>query len=77
MSNSIFYRICTAFEVRVRSQSLCAIDLTDLTESSDSSGATSSGAAASMAPNTTNKLWTTKEANACVLTALLLCLVPA
>lgn len=67
MSNSVFYRICTAFEVKVRTQALCAIDLTEVS---------ASGAAAEAAATTANKLFTTKEANACVLTALLLCLVP-
>lgn len=64
----------------MRSQSLCAIDLTEpepggaTTASGGGSGSVSGGASA---PITSNKLWTTKEANACVLTALLLCLVPA
>lgn len=73
MSDSVYYRICTAFEVRVRSQSMCAIDLSE-TPSEEPQGASSSQASATGA---TTKLWTTKEANACILTALLLCLVPA
>ena len=55
MSNSIFYRICTTFEVKVQTQSMKAIEA----ETEDQIN-----------------MWTTKEANSCVLTALLLRLVP-
>lgn len=64
MSNSVFYRICTAFEVKVKSQALCGIDLRD----------TAVEGASNAVGN--NKVWTTKEANACILTSLFLCLVP-
>jgi len=60
MSNSIFYRICTAFEVKARAQSLRSVDTTDSSSSSTS----------------TSQIWTTKEANSCILTALCICLVP-
>lgn len=68
MSDSVYYRICTAFEVRVRSQSMCAIDLSETAD--EPQGACSTAVSGT-------KLWTTKEANACIITALLLCLVPA
>uniref|UniRef100_A0A336MFI2 CSON000929 protein n=1 Tax=Culicoides sonorensis TaxID=179676 RepID=A0A336MFI2_CULSO len=74
MSNSIYYRICTAFEVRVRSQSMCAIDLTDTPDEAQGGACSSQVSAIN---GVSSKLWTTKEANACILTALLLCLVPA
>ena len=54
MSNSVFYRICCSFEVKVRSSSLKSVE-----SSSQSS-----------------KIWTTKEANSCILTGLCICLVP-
>lgn len=62
MNNSIFYRIHTAFEVKVRSQSLRHVEF----DTSCTSGLESSQF----------KTWTTKEANACILIALLLRLVP-
>lgn len=73
MADSVYYRICTAFEVRVRSQSMCAIDLTETPSEESGATAVQGGAAAA----STTKLWTTKEANACILTALFICLVPA
>lgn len=57
MSNSVFYRICTSFEVKVRMQSLRLLE--------------SEGGASGLGDT-----WTTKEANSCILTALLLCLIP-
>lgn len=66
MSNSVFYRICTAFEVKVRMQSLRLLEL--------ESGNTASGG--SVGDSASLKTWTTKEANSCVLNALLLCLIP-
>lgn len=76
----------------MRSQSLCAIDQAESDVAADSSSTSISGTAgsggSSSASNSTggcggsavvcntNRLWTTKEANACVLTALMLCLVP-
>lgn len=54
MSNSVFYRICCSFEVKVRSSALKSV------ESSSQSC----------------KIWTTKEANSCILTGLCICLVP-
>jgi hypothetical protein len=62
MSNSVFYRISTTFEVKVRMQSLRLLE-SDL------------GGASGMTDNAL-KTWTTKEANSCILTALLLCLIP-
>lgn len=55
MSNSIFYRICCAFEVKTRAQALRV----------------------ETEPTSQNiKIWTAKEANSCILTALCICLVP-
>ena len=54
MSNSIFYRICCSFEVKVRGSSLKSIETS----------------------NQSCKIWSTKEANSCILTGLCLCLVP-
>ncbi len=62
MSGRTVYSIDTAFEVRVRTQSLCVADLSD-------------GESSSMFSETI-QTWTTKEAGACVLTALLLKLTP-
>lgn len=62
MSGRTVYSIDTAFEVRVRTQSLCVAELTD-------------GEGSSMYSETI-QTWTTKEAGACVLTALLLKLTP-
>lgn len=67
MSGSTVYTIGTAFEVRVRTQSLCAPDVGD----DDASDSADSGAASSSI-----QMWTTKEAGACVLTAVLLKLEP-
>lgn len=82
MSNNVCYRICTAFEIRVRAQSMCAIDIIESDDAGTSSSTTFTDAAstsiigATATNSISNKLWTTKEANACILTALLLCLVP-
>lgn len=54
MSNSVFYRICCSFEVKVRTSSLKSVE------------STGQGC----------KIWTTKEANSCILTGLCICLVP-
>lgn len=62
MSGSTVYTIGTAFEVRVKTQSLCGLE----TETEDGAGGSSS----------LTQMWTTKEAGACVLTALLLKLIP-
>lgn len=58
------YHIETAFEVRVRSQAICVSD--------------QSGSDDEPLPSNTSSLtvWTTKEAGACVLSALLLKLIP-
>lgn len=55
-SDSSVYKIRTAFELRVRTQALCGVEL------SDEAGAAS----------LSNQMWTTKEAGACVLSALLI-----
>lgn len=61
---TISYRIETTFEVRVRSQALCVADTSiSTTEPMPSTGQPTS-------------VWTTKEAGACVLSALLLKLTP-
>jgi hypothetical protein len=54
MSNSVFYRICCSFEVKVRASSLKSIE----------------------SANQSSKIWTTKEANSCILMGLCICLVP-
>lgn len=54
MSNSVFYRICCSFEVKVRASSLKSVEST----------------------SQNSKIWTTKEANSCVLIGLCICLVP-
>jgi hypothetical protein len=56
MSNDVFYRICTAFEVKVKSSAITCVE-------------------GSSSQNNT-KIYTTKEANACVLNSLCICLVP-
>lgn len=56
------YRIETAFEVRVRTQAICVAD----TSVNDNEPVASNG----------QPVWTTKEAGACVLSALLLKLTP-
>ncbi|KAG5680605.1 hypothetical protein PVAND_010099 [Polypedilum vanderplanki] len=56
MSNGVFYRICTAFEVKVK---VSAIKNLEVSSSSQSS-----------------KIYTTKEAGACILNSLLICLLP-
>lgn len=88
------YQIGTAFEVHVRTQSLCTSDedaagglsSVGTTTSSSSSSSTVTNATSLPPPTTTalanrstttagtnlRNLWTTKEAGACVLTALLL-----
>uniref|UniRef100_A0A182N2Z3 NHR domain-containing protein n=1 Tax=Anopheles dirus TaxID=7168 RepID=A0A182N2Z3_9DIPT len=95
MVNGQFFHIKTAFEVRVRAQSLSAVDHPPGNEqqrlmqtadggvgagssssmvSSSATGAPASGA--SNANDFTFRSWTTKEVDACVLTALLIHLVP-
>lgn len=54
MSNGIFYRICTAFEVKVKVSAIKSLE----------------------ASSQNCKIYTTKEANACVLNSLCICLVP-
>lgn len=63
MSGRTVYSIDTAFEVRVRTPSLCVAEL-----SCDGEG--------SSVFSEIVQTWTTKEAGACVLTALLLKLTP-
>lgn len=58
------YRIETAFEVRVRSQAICVADTS--VNVNDNEPVASNG----------QPVWTTKEAGACVLSALLLKLTP-
>ncbi|XP_058066807.1 neuralized-like protein 4 [Anopheles bellator] len=91
MANGQCYRICTAFEVRVRSQSLSAVDHLSgdqrlmAHDSCAGTGTPTGSSGAPTAASSTNnnnanditfRSWTTKEADACVLTALLLCLAP-
>ncbi|XP_061511101.1 neuralized-like protein 4 [Anopheles gambiae] len=91
MVNGQFFHIKTAFEVRVRAQSLSAVDHSGagegLNASTGGAGATGTGGCTSgvstvptaggIATGTdfTFRSWTTKEADACVLTALLIHLV--
>lgn len=65
-AGSTSYNIETAFEVRVRMQSLCAAEST-----SDDTNASSSSFAVQQ-----HSVWATKEAGACVLSAVLLKLTP-
>lgn len=65
-SGNTSYRIETTFEVRVRTQALCVADSSN--NLTDNEPVTSNGQTISM--------WTTKEAGACVLSALLLKLTP-
>lgn len=60
------YRIETAFEVRVRTQAVCVADTSH--NLNDNEPVTTNGQPISV--------WTTKEAGACVLSALLLKLTP-
>uniref|UniRef100_A0A4Y0BHW5 NHR domain-containing protein n=1 Tax=Anopheles funestus TaxID=62324 RepID=A0A4Y0BHW5_ANOFN len=96
MVNGQFFHIKTAFEVRVRAQSLSAVDRDGeqsramQTEGTGASGSAGCGTAAvattslaSTAANSSNhatdftfRSWTTKEVDACVLTALLIHLIP-
>lgn len=76
------YQIATAFEVHVRTQSLCTADedasaAGPSSHSSSSSSTVTNETAAAAAALTQSSLsqqslWTTKEAGACVITALLL-----
>lgn len=84
------YQIGTAFEVHVRSQSLCTSDEDPREGAAGSSSAVVAETTAASQKTTTaaslhsgaaaitnqRNLWTTKEAGACVLTALLLRLEP-
>lgn len=65
-SGNTSYRIETQFEVRVRTQALCVADTSH--NSTDNEPIASNGQSISV--------WTTKEAGACVLSALLLKLTP-
>ncbi|XP_058119601.1 neuralized-like protein 4 [Anopheles ziemanni] len=101
MVNGQFFHIRTAFEVRVRSQSLSAVDhlgeqqqrnaLVDGGVPGGASSGNTTGHGITAAPGSSSngaggcsiaphdnalRSWTTKEADACVLTALLLHLVP-
>uniref|UniRef100_A0A182NZX9 NHR domain-containing protein n=1 Tax=Anopheles epiroticus TaxID=199890 RepID=A0A182NZX9_9DIPT len=98
MVNGQFFHIKTAFEVRVRSQSLSAVDHSGEQRimlqaegsnvSTNTVGGTSGGGCSTVVSTTslastgvnsndfTFRSWTTKEADACVLTALLIHLVP-
>ncbi|XP_062535217.1 neuralized-like protein 4 [Armigeres subalbatus] len=71
MANSVCYRICATFEVRVRSQSLSAIDFGETPAAGAGTGEIGSTAGANGL-----RYWTTKEADACVLTALMVLLTP-
>lgn len=82
-SGCVSYNIETAFEVRVRTQSLCVADDTmntndahASTEDAADAVASSSHMYATTTPSSTVSVWTTKEAGACVLSALLLKLTP-
>lgn len=69
MSNDVFYRICTAFEVKVKSSAITCIE-------GNSSSATSSSSSSASSSSSQNKIYSTKEANACILNSLCICLVP-
>lgn len=71
MANSICYRICATFEVRVRSQSLSTIDFSEA-----AAGSSEIGSTAINGSGNGPRYWTTKEADACVLTALMVLLSP-
>lgn len=85
-TGSVSYNIETAFEVRVRTQSLCVADQTmninetlAATDDVATTSETTSTTATSRTNPTTNpfiSIWTTKEAGACVLSAVLLKLTP-
>lgn len=74
------YKIETAFEVRVQTQALCAADQRSsaLLECipSTSKAMESESSELAMGQDEGMPIWTTKEAGACVLTAVLLKLVP-
>lgn len=70
-TGSTSYNIETVFEVRVRTQSLSAAD-----ESIGLSELTLPGPSSELTGNQIVSIWTTKEANACVLSAILLKLTP-
>lgn len=65
-SGNLLYRIETAFEVRVRTQAVCVADTS--ISLNDNEPIAANGQPISV--------WTTKEAGACVLSALLLKLTP-
>lgn len=88
-SGSVSYNIETAFEVRVRTQSLCVADETmnaidaqaSTADTADTMNAashtnTTTSSTTTTAVNPMVSVWTTKEAGACVLSALLLKLTP-
>ncbi|XP_055625831.1 neuralized-like protein 4 [Toxorhynchites rutilus septentrionalis] len=70
MANNICYRICATFEVRVRAQALSNIGFGEGTSATNETGPSSIG-------SYVLRYWTTKEADACVLTALMVLLTPA
>jgi len=72
MTGSDVYTISTAFEVKVRSQSLCALEQ----EENDTDDVEVAGAASLQSSSNSLQMWSTKETGACVLTALLLRLEP-
>lgn len=73
MASGVCYRICATFEVRVRSQALSSIEFPDAAGSVGGEGGSSTSGAGSAGL----RHWTTKEADACVLTALMVLLAPA
>ncbi|XP_055530628.1 neuralized-like protein 4 [Wyeomyia smithii] len=81
MASSVCYRIFATFEVRVRSQALSSIDLGDMATAAAAAVGTNDGGsgAGSLTIAGSNSLrhWTTKEADACVLTALMIQLTPS
>lgn len=75
------YRIETAFEVRVQTQALCAADqrnsaVLECLPSTSKAIEAEPLAAAIAGRDDGMPIWTTKEAGACVLTAVLLKLTP-
>lgn len=75
-TGSTSYNIETVFEVRVRTQSLSAADETFGLGENSSPGPSADAAIAASSTHSPVSIWTTKEANACVLSAILLKLTP-
>ncbi|GAB0091056.1 neuralized E3 ubiquitin protein ligase 4 [Sergentomyia squamirostris] len=69
-------RVATAFEVRVRTQSLCGLDEKEgdggEVEVEEEDGARGGSVESGQGSLLTSQMWTTKEAGACIFTALLL-----